>query len=89
MSESDAISILQQAVWITIVAAGPMVLAAMIVGTAIAVLQALTQVQEMTLTFIPKMIVGMLVFGMTAPYVGNMLKIFVDQIYGHIGNGFG
>lgn len=89
MSESDAISILQQAVWITIVAAGPMVLSAMLVGTAIAVLQALTQVQEMTLTFIPKMIVGMLVFAMTAPYVGNMLKIFVDQMYGHISNGFG
>jgi flagellar biosynthetic protein FliQ len=89
MSESDAISILQQAVWITIVAAGPMVLSAMLVGTAIAVLQALTQVQEMTLTFIPKMVVGMLVFAMTAPYVGNMLKIFVDQMYGHISNGFG
>lgn len=89
MTETDAIGILQQAVWITIVAAGPMVVAAMIVGTLIAVLQALTQVQEMTLTFIPKMIVSMFVFAMTAPYVGNMLKIFVDQIYGHISNGFG
>ena len=88
MSESDAISILQQAVWITIVAAGPMVVSAMIVGTAIAVLQALTQVQEMTLTFVPKMLVGLLVLAMTAPYIGNMLKIFVDQIYGHISNGF-
>lgn len=89
MTETDAISILQQAVWITIVAAGPMVIAAMIVGTVIAVLQALTQVQEMTLTFIPKMIVSMFVFAMTAPYVGNMLKIFVDQMYGHIITGFG
>jgi flagellar biosynthesis protein FliQ len=89
MSESDAISVLQQAIWITIVAAGPMVVAAMVIGTAIAVLQALTQVQEMTLTFIPKMVVSMLVFAMTAPYVGNMLRIFVDQIFGHIANGFG
>lgn len=89
MTETDAIGILQQAVWITIIAAGPMVVAAMIVGTLIAVLQALTQVQEMTLTFIPIMIVSMFVFAMTAPYVGNMLKIFVDQIYGHISTGFG
>ena len=41
MTETDAIGILQQAVWITIIAAGPMVVAAMIVGTLIAVLQAL------------------------------------------------
>ena len=38
MTETDAIGILQQAVWITIIAAGPMVVAAMIVGTLIAVL---------------------------------------------------
>lgn len=88
MSEADAIGLLQQAVWITIVAAGPMVLSAMLVGTAIAVLQALTQVQEMTLTFVPKMLVGLSVLAFTAPYIGNMLKIFVDQIYGNIANGF-
>ena len=89
MSESDAIGLLQQAIWITIVAAGPMVIAAMAVGTGIAILQALTQVQEMTLTFIPKMVVGMIVLAVTAPYVGSMLKIFVDQLYGHIATGFG
>jgi flagellar biosynthesis protein FliQ len=89
MSESDAIGILQQAIWITIVASGPMVISAMVVGTAVAVLQALTQVQEMTLTFVPKMIVGLLVLAATAPYIGNMLKIFVGQLYGHIADGFG
>ncbi len=88
MTESDAMSILQQAVWITIVAAGPMVISAMIVGTAVAVLQALTQVQEMTLTFVPKMLVGLLALALTAPYIGNILKLFVDQLYGHISNGF-
>ena len=89
MSETDAIEILQQAIWIIVVASGPMVLAAMVTGTAVAVLQALTQVQEMTLTFVPKMLAGFLVLGFTAPYVGKMLKIFVEQIYGHIGSGFG
>jgi flagellar biosynthesis protein FliQ len=88
MSELDAVSILEQAIWITILAAGPMVLSAMLVGTAVAVLQALTQVQEMTLTFVPKMLIGFLVLLVTAPYIGNMLKIFVSQLYGHIADGF-
>jgi flagellar biosynthesis protein FliQ len=88
MTESDAIGILQQAVWITILAAGPMVISAMLVGTAVAVLQALTQVQEMTLTFVPKMLVGLTVLALTAPHIGNMLKIFVDQLYSHISGGF-
>lgn len=88
MSELDAITMLEQAIWITIVASGPIVLSAMLVGTAVAVLQALTQVQEMTLTFVPKMLIGMLVLAVAAPYIGNMLKIFFGQICGHIADGF-
>lgn len=42
---------------------GPAVLAAMIVGVAIAFIQALTQVQEMTLTFVPKIVTIMIVLG--------------------------
>ncbi len=57
MNERDALDIVQQAIWTIIVASGPAVGAAMLVGIVIALLQALTQVQEMTLTFIPKIVV--------------------------------
>ena len=46
MNEADALDIMQAAVWTVLVAAGPAVLAAMIVGVAIAFIQALTQVQD-------------------------------------------
>ena len=54
MNERDALDIVHQAIWTIIVVSGPAVGAAMFVGIIIALLQALTQVQEMTLTFIPK-----------------------------------
>ena len=56
MNEGDAIDLVQSAIWMVVVGAGPCVGAAMAVGVVIALLQALTQIQEMTLTFVPKMI---------------------------------
>jgi flagellar biosynthesis protein FliQ len=56
MNEGDAIDLVQSAIWMVVVGAGPCVGAAMAVGVVIALLQALTQIQETTLTFVPKMI---------------------------------
>ena len=56
MNQADALDIVQSALWTVIVASGPAIGAAMAIGIVIALLQALTQVQEMTLTFIPKII---------------------------------
>ena len=71
MTEGDVLDLLQMAIWMVVVGAGPVVLAAMVVGVAIALLQALTQVQEMTLTFVPKLVVVFVVFSMTASFVGR------------------
>jgi flagellar biosynthetic protein FliQ len=56
MNEADALDIVQAAIWTVLAASGPAVLAAMIVGVTVALLQALTQVQEITLTFVPKIL---------------------------------
>ncbi len=56
MSEADALKLVQDAIWSVIVGSGPAVGAAMLVGIAIALIQALTQVQEATLTFVPKIL---------------------------------
>ena len=61
MNEADALDVIQSALWMVIVGAGPAIGAAMVVGVAIALLQALTQVQEMTLTFVPKIVTIFLV----------------------------
>ena len=56
MTGADVIDVAQDAIWVVIMVAGPIMLIALVVGLIVALFQALTQIQEMTLTFVPKII---------------------------------
>ena len=84
MTEGDVLDLLQMSMWMVIVGAGPVVMASMTVGVAIALLQALTQVQEMTLTFVPKLIVVFIVFSLTASFMGAQFYVFTERVYAEI-----
>jgi flagellar biosynthetic protein FliQ len=88
MNEADALGIVQSAIWTALIAAGPAVGAAMVVGVTIALFQALTQIQEMTLTFIPKIVVILTVTALTSSFIGQQIVAFTEEIYGHIATGF-
>jgi flagellar biosynthesis protein FliQ len=88
MNQADALDIVQSALWTVIVASGPAVGAAMVIGIIIALVQALTQVQEVTLTFIPKIIAILLVSALTAPFVGSVIYSFAEMVYSRIEVGF-
>jgi flagellar biosynthetic protein FliQ len=88
MNERDALDIVQQAIWTIIVVSGPAVGAAMIVGILIALLQALTQVQEMTLTFIPKIVVMLIVVAISGSFIGAHIYAFTELLYSRIEHGF-
>ncbi len=88
MSEADAISLVQSAIWTIALASGPALLTAMGVGIVIALFQALTQIQEMTLTFVPKIIAVLLVLSLTASFMGSQLFIFTEHVYGRIEKGY-
>jgi flagellar biosynthetic protein FliQ len=88
MNEADALDIMQSAVWTILIASGPAVLVAMIVGVVIAFIQALTQVQEMTLTFVPKIIAIMVTLGVTAPFVGSQINLFANLVFSRVQSGF-
>ena len=57
MQTSDVGAVMQQALYTTLMVAGPIVMVSMAVGLVISVLQAATQINEATLTFVPKLIV--------------------------------
>ncbi len=84
MNEADALDLAQKAIWTIILVSGPAVAAAMVVGVIVALFQALTQVQEMTLTFVPKIVVMLIVLTLTAPFVGEQLFVFTQQVYARI-----
>ncbi|CAN5119230.1 flagellar biosynthesis protein FliQ [soil metagenome] len=88
MNEADALDLVQAAIWTTILASGPAIAAAMAVGIIIALFQALTQVQEMTLTFVPKIVVIFAMIALTAPFIGSQLYTFTEMVYGRIETGF-
>jgi flagellar biosynthetic protein FliQ len=88
VNEAAGVELIYAAIWTIIVAAGPPVVAAMVVGIVIALFQALTQVQEVTLTFIPKIIVILLVTAATAPFIGSQIFAFATETYDHIAHGF-
>ena len=88
MNETDALKLVQDALWAVIVGAGPAVGAAMIVGIAIALIQALTQIQEATLTFVPKILAVFAALLLLAPVAAAQLMSFTQQVYAHIESGF-
>ncbi len=87
MNEGDALNLVQSTIWTIVVASGPAVVAAMVVGIIVALFQALTQVQEMTLTFVPKIIVVFVVLSLTASFIGSQMAIFTQQVYSRIETG--
>ena len=88
MAPGDAIDLARSALWVVIVGSGPAVVAAMAVGLVVALLQALTQIQEMTLTFMPTIIVIFLVFALAGGFIGNQIGLFAQEAYARVANGF-
>ncbi|KAB0679891.1 flagellar biosynthesis protein FliQ [Aureimonas leprariae] len=88
MNEADAIDIVQSAVWTVVIAAGPAVIGAMLVGIVIALFQALTQIQEVTLTFVPKIIAIFVIIAFTASFTGAQVYAFTQESYSRIEHGF-
>lgn len=88
MTEADALEIVWAATWTIIIVSGPAILAGMLIGIVIALLQALTQVQEMTLTFIPKIVIIIGIIIVMGPFIGAQMLAFSEQVYAHIETGF-
>jgi flagellar biosynthesis protein FliQ len=69
MDPTTAIDIGKQALWITLLLSGPLLVVGLVVGLFIGVIQAVTQIHEMTLTFIPKILAVVGVFLALLPWI--------------------
>ncbi|MCR9256875.1 MAG: flagellar biosynthesis protein FliQ [Alphaproteobacteria bacterium] len=84
MSVTDAIDVGQEAIYVLLVMSAPVMLIALFVGLIIALFQALTQIQEMTLAFVPKIILVFIVLIVLTPWMYGQLADFQDQIIDRI-----
>lgn len=77
---------LRQAMWIAVVISTPILTVALLAGVTIGLFQALTSIQEMTLTFVPKLLAILIVFWMTMGFMTETLTgFFRDRIVPMIG----
>ncbi|MEP5759271.1 MAG: flagellar biosynthetic protein FliQ [Litoreibacter sp.] len=76
MSEAQFFDVLRQGLWIAVVISMPILSVALIVGLLIGLFQALTSIQEMTLTFVPKVAAMLAVFWVSMTFMSRSLTIF-------------
>ena len=84
MTGAVVLDLAREGIWVMILVAAPMMIVGLVVGVVIALFQALTQIQEMTLVFVPKILA---IFGamlLALPFMGDVLKSHMARIAAHI-----
>jgi flagellar biosynthetic protein FliQ len=87
VTDADAIEIAHETIVVALKLGAPIMLLALAVGLVIAFLQALTQIQEMTLTFVPKLIVILVSILILLPFMLTTLTQFTESLMGRIVSG--
>ena len=81
MTPQTVLTLAQQALWITALVAAPLLLTALVVGLAVSVFQAATQINEMTLSFIPKLLAMFAALVLAGPWMLALLMDYVQRLF--------
>lgn len=87
MSGAEVIDIARDGIFTLLLISSPMLIVALVVGVAISLLQALTQIQEMTLAFVPKILAVFITFLVALPFIGDALQGYMTRIAERIVSG--
>lgn len=86
MTESYVLSLAQNAVTVMLILAGPVLLVSLIIGSLISLVQAATQINEVTMTFVPKLIGIGLVLAFLGSWMLQRLLVFTSNIFASLPN---
>ena len=81
VNEAAVLEIGREALWVVLLLSGPLMLAGMLIGLIIALFQALTTIQEITLTFVPKIIVIFVSLILFLPFMITTLVEFSEHLF--------
>jgi flagellar biosynthetic protein FliQ len=84
MTPEQVLDLVREAIWLMIRIGGPVMLTALVVGLAVSLIQALTQIQEMTLSFVPKVIAMSLALVLALPFMLGELRAFTEELFERI-----
>lgn len=80
MTGAEVLDIATQGIWTLLIVSLPMMLVGLTVGVVIALFQALTQIQEMTLVFVPKIIAIFITMLIALPFLGATMAAYMDRV---------
>lgn len=86
MGPNDVMEILRDGIFVLLIISAPPLLMALFVGLAVSLFQALTQIQEATLTFVPKIIALLLTLIIAMPFMYDKMTVFTEGLYSRIAN---
>jgi flagellar biosynthetic protein FliQ len=81
MSHALVVDLARNAIMLALLIAGPMLVVALLVGLAVSVLQAVTQIQEQTLAFVPKLVGVSAVFLLALPWIIQLLVKYTTELF--------
>jgi flagellar biosynthesis protein FliQ len=84
MTAENVVELSRQAIWVMLEVGAPALLAALVVGVLVSLVQALTQVQETTLSFLPKLLAILVAQLLTLPFALTVLGDFTRLLFGRI-----
>lgn len=80
MNETEIVDFTREAIMLVVQISAPVMLIGLVVGLIVSLFQALTQIQEMTLAYVPKMLVVFLAIFVLFPHMGSLLQVFMERI---------
>ena len=80
MDPQDAVDLGREAIMVTLLIGSPILMAGLVVGLLIGLLQAVTQIQEQTVAFVPKLVVMVLVLALTMPWLITMMVQYSQEL---------
>ena len=84
MDPQEAIDLGREALWTMLVIGSPVLVAGMVVGLIVGLFQALTQIQEQTVAFVPKLVVMILVLSVSLPWLISQMLQYTTELIGGI-----
>ena len=79
MTGAETLDVARDAIWTIVVVSSPLMVVGLVVGVVVSLFQALTQIQEITLTFVPKIVAAVAVLMVAGPWMLTTLVEYVQR----------
>ena len=87
MTGAETLDVARDAIWTIVVVSSPLMVVGLVVGVVVSLFQALTQIQEMTLVFVPKILAIFAAMLLALPFMGDLMQSHMTRLAARIMGG--